>query len=278
MRPVDDPNISDEPGNGSDIGAFEYLSHAPSCAPPPNTTMVAWYPFDESTGTVSANLATGNTGAHVGDPTPIPGKVAGALSFDGVGSYVESPSSIVTNIGPAGFAPSCSGAYSTCPGNFSIDTWIRVAFDPGAQVMTILDKRGGAGATFKGYHFFVYAGSLGIQLADGLGSGYSNYLSPVLAPDLTDGDWHHVAVTVRRTRHAGIRWYHNGVLVGISDPTDRPGSLENTSPVRIGTRTAASPLSGWFAGDLDEFEIFNRVLAPEEVASIFNAGALGKCR
>jgi hypothetical protein len=276
LRPVDDPNTADAAGgNGSDIGAFEYLSRQAACVLPPNTTMVAWYPFDESTGTQSANLATGNTGAHVDGPTPISGMVAGALRFDGVGSYVESPSSIVTNIGPASFAASCSGSYSSCLGNFSIDTWVRV--DPsGSGVLTILDKR--IDTPVKGYAFFVFEEALGLQLADDIGSGYSNYFSPVLTPSLTDGNWHHIAVTVRRTRHAGLRWYHNGALVGIGDPTDRLGSLVNDSPLRIGTRTAASPLSGWFAGDLDELEIFNRVLTPQEVASIFNAGAQGKCR
>jgi len=277
-RPIDDPNTTDAAGgNGSDIGAFEYLSHQAMCSPTPNTTMVAWYPFDETIGALSANLATGNTGANVGGPTPISGKVAGALRFDGVASYVESPSTIVTNIGPAGLTDSCLGSYSSCPGNFSIDTWIRVK-PSGTNVMTILDKRIDTPLAVKGYHFFLSNGSLGLQLADGLGTGYSNYLSPVLAPDLTDGKWHHLAVTVSRTSHAGIRWYHNGFQVGTSDPTDRLGSLKNNSPLRIGTRTAASPLSGWFAGDLDELDIFNRALTPQEVASIFNAGALGKCR
>ncbi|HEV7672022.1 MAG TPA: LamG-like jellyroll fold domain-containing protein [Thermoanaerobaculia bacterium] len=279
VRPINDPTMTDEPGgNGSDIGAYEYLSHQTACVAPPNTTMVAWYPFDEQTGTLSANLATGNNATQIGNPTPIPGEVAGALRFDGFGSYVESPSSIMTNIGPAGLASACSGSYSSCPGNFSIDAWIRV--DPsGSDVLTILDKRIDTATAVKGYHFVVYQGTLGLQLADDLGGmGYSNYFSPVLNPSLTDGNWHHVAVTVRRAQHAGIRWYHNGVPVGIGDPTDRLGSLENDSPLRIGTRTAASPLTGWFAGDIDELEIFNRALTPQEVASLFNAGPSGKCK
>jgi hypothetical protein len=270
---IDQRGVPRPQGVSCDIGAYEA-----ACAPPPNTTMVAWYPFDESAGTLAANLATGNSGTHVGGPTPIPGMVAGALRFDGVGSYVESPSSIVTNVGPASLATSCSGSYSTCPGNLSISTWIRLA--PGAErnVMTILDKRAVAGSTLKGYHVFTYAGSFGLQLADGLGSGYSNYLSPVMTPDLMDGDWHHVAVTVRRTEQNGILWYHNGVQVGISNPTGRMGSLANSSPLRIGARTAPPLLSGRFAGDLDELEIYNRALTPQEVESIFNAGSAGKCK
>jgi Concanavalin A-like lectin/glucanases superfamily len=277
-RPADDPQIANAPGgNGSDVGAFEFGAHASTCLPPPNTTMVAWYPFDEVTGTLSANLAAGNTGVQINGPTPIPGMVAGALRFDGVSSYVESPSSIVTNIGPVAFAETCSGNDSSCRGNLSIDTWIRV--DPaGSGTLTILDKRSGTPPAINGYSLFVFEGSLGLQLADGVGSGFSNYLSPPLTPALTDGNWHHIAVTVRRTGHAGIRWYHNGILFGINDPTDRLGSLENDSPLRIGTRTAAPPLSGWFLGDLDELEIYNRALTPQEVAGIFSAGAFGKCK
>ena len=143
--------------------------------------------------------------------------------------------------------------------------------------MTILDKRSGTPPAIKGYHLFVLEEALGLQLADGLGSGFSSYLSPDLTPPLTDGNWHHVAVTVRRTRQAGIRWYHNGALFGINDPTDRLGSLENGSPLRVGARSGLAP-SGWFRGDLDELEIYNRVLRPEEVAGIFGAGQLGKCK
>jgi len=249
-----------------------------TCAPPPNTTMVAWYPFDETSGTVSANLATANTGTQFGSPTPITGQVGGALRFNGTSNYVESPSSIATNIGPANGPPFCFGAYSTCQGDFSIDTWIRVDPSVASGFVVVLDKRGGSAPTINGYHFGIYAGSLLLQLADGVGTGYTNYVSPVLTPALTDGNWHLIAVTVQRASTSGIRWYHNGVAVGTDNPTGRTGSLANNSPLRIGTRTADQPLTGWFRGDLDELEIFNRVLTPQEVFTIFQAGTFGKCK
>jgi hypothetical protein len=249
-----------------------------TCVPPPNTTLVAWYPFDETSGTVSANLATANSGVQTGSPTPITGKVGTALKFNGVNSYVESPSSIVTNIGPANGPPFCSGNYSSCQGDFSIDTWMRLDPAVGSAFVVILDKRGGSAPAINGYHMGTYAGGLLLQLADGVGTGYSNYVSPGLTPALTDGNWHLIAVTVQRSSTSGIRWYHNGVAVGTNDPTGRQGSLKNNSPLRIGTRTADNPLTGWFFGDLDELEIFNRVLTPQEVFNIFQAGSFGKCK
>lgn len=249
---------------------------ATSCVQPPNSTLVAWYPFDEASGPSAGNLATANLGKHLGGPVPTPGKVARALRFDGVDDYVESPSSIVTNFGPASTVGACGGGYSTCPGDFSIDAWIRMV-PPGGGVQVIVDKRVGT-PVIRGYSFFVGNNAVGLQLADGTGSGFTNFSSNTLTPSLFDGNWHHVAVTVRRNSACGISFYHNGIYSGSGNPMQRKGSLANTSPLRIGTRTAASPLSGWLKGEIDELQIFNRELTPQEVQAIYAAGSFGKCK
>ncbi len=255
-----------------------------ACVAPPNTTMVAWYPFDATTGSTAANPATGNTGTHIGGPIPGTGMVAGALNFDGINDYVEAPSTIVTNFGPANTPTFCfngkQGSYSACSGDFSIDAWIKVPNAPDS-VTVILDKRDPA--TGIGYSFWLSYKRLGLQLADS--GGYTNYAS-VAIPSLTDGQWHHVAVTVDRrlgssTTAGKILWYHNGATVlpdGTDNPINRPGSLENQSPLRIGTRTYASPLTGWFVGDMDELEIFNRKLTGQEILDLYQASSAGKCK
>jgi hypothetical protein len=246
-----------------------------ACVQPPNTTMVAWYPFDEPSGPTALNYATANDGMWINGPTPVPGMVGMALRFDGINDYVESPSSIVTNFGAAGTATTGSGGWSTSQGDFSIDTWVRIPTTATTGVMVIVDKRSDSPA-IRGYSLFVYNNLIGLQLADS--TGFSNFFSTALAPHLYDGNWHHLTVTVKRTSATGIRFYHNGVPAGTANPLGRAGSLVNNSPLRIGTRTAASPLSGWYQGDLDELEIFNRVLTPTEVAGLFGAGPFGKCR
>ena len=211
-------------------------------------------------------------------PTHVGGMVAGALRFDGINDYVVSPSTIVTNIGPAGLPQTCSGSYSTCRSDFSIDAWIKVDSTASNGVITITDKRSGTIPAINGYQFFVYQrNKLGLQLADGVGSsGYTNYSSPVIS-GLT-GNWHHVAVTVSRRSSAGIKWYADGVPIGSSDPTvgaTRYGSLVNNSPLRIG---AHKGLGAWFKGDVDELEIFSRELTSAEVLGIYKVGASGKCK
>lgn len=242
-----------------------------ACLLPPNSTMVAWYPFDEAAGSVALNLATANDGLHVNSPTPIPGLVQGALRFDGADDYVDSPSSIVTNFGPFNPLASCSGAWSTCQGHFSIDAWVRTNTN---QQMVILDKR--SNSPLRGYHLVVGSNQILLQLADP--SGFFNYGSAQLAPVLNNGQWHHLAITVQRNSPQGIRFYHNGVQISTANPTNRQGSLVNNAPLRIGARTAAPPLSGFFDGDIDELQIFNRVLKPAEVKAIYLAGPFGKCK
>jgi hypothetical protein len=229
--------------------------------PPQVSNMVAWFPFDETTGTNATNLIAGSgNGTLIGGPTHPPGIVAGALNFDGINDYVQAPSTSLTNLGA---------------GNFSIDAWIRLPTNAPNSVIAILDKRDPS--TGIGYNFWLSYKRLGIQLADN--SGFTNYTS-VPIPSLTDNLWHHVAVTVRRNSAAGIRWYHNGASLAAqtNNPTNRQGSLTNNSPLRIGTQTASSPLSGWFKGDIDELEIFNVVLNPGEVLGLYNAGTFGKCK
>lgn len=258
----------------------------PPCYVPPNTTMVAWYDFDEDSGNSFSDLAMANQaiGYPVSNPpTHIVGKVSYALSFNGTDQYVDAPSSIVTNFGPA---PSVwcslgpSGLYSACPATFSFDFWIRSGSGASSGIVSIIDHRSGSPPNIYGYHVFLADGVLGLQLADGQppAPGYTNYYSPITIP--VDNQWHFVAVViVSRLSTTGLHWYLDGAeQFPESDPTQRTGSLVNDSPVRIGSRTANSPLTGWFDGSLDEVEIYNRALIDAEVQGIYNAGAGGKCK
>ena len=256
-------------------------SAAQQCVAPPNSTMVAWFPFDETSGNTTANLATQNTGTLGGTATFTSGLVGGAMHFDGVSAYIDSPSSVATNFGPGVVtgAP-CSGLESTCAGAFTIDVWIRVPTDLTNSVTTILDKRSGSAPDIHGYSFALSYSRLILQLADGgLNDGFTNYAS-VPITNLKDHNWHHVAVSVTRTIPNGIRWYHNGAaLLGQQiDPTDREGSLVSDSPLRIGANTADFPFINWFNGDMDELQIFNRALSGQEIMSIYLAGAGGQCK
>jgi Ca2+-binding RTX toxin-like protein len=224
------------------------------CVTPPSG-MVAWWPLDEIAGSTANDIAgVNNAGTWVNSPIPVAGKVAGALSFSGSNS-VDVPDHSELNFGT---------------GDFSIDLWIKTT-DASASASPILDKRSGSASDPTGYVLFLVSGCLGSQIADG--DGYNNSVSTGF---VADGNWHHVALTVDRDNPSGWLHYVDGAVVASANPTGQQGSLTNTAPLVL-ARNLISP-SQVFAGTLDEVELFNRVLDPVEIQSLWAAGSAGKCK
>lgn len=228
------------------------VTATPGCVPPP-PSMVAWYPLDETAPATSFDIINANNATWYFGPTPIAGKVAGALYFANK-SFDQAPNSPTLNFGQ---------------GDLSIDMWVKTSTVPG--VTTLLDKR----AYNVGYEVFLYNGKLGFQLADG--SGFSNYVA-FGGPNVGDGNWHLIAVTVQRSNVAGLKLYVDGAVVYVGNPTTRPGSITNPFPLRLGGPFPSMYHDRFLRGALDEVELFNRALAGGEIAAIYHAGGSGKCK
>ncbi|MFA3783401.1 LamG-like jellyroll fold domain-containing protein [Melioribacteraceae bacterium 4301-Me] len=247
------------------------------CVPPP-PKLVAWWPLDETSGTTANDLAGfNNQGTHVNGPIPTPGKVAGALHFDGIDDYVIVPNHSELNVGTT---------------DFTIDTWVRTTDSLG--VVLLLDKR--SGPTPLGYSLFLSNGRLGVQMANGIGSAVCapsptvgvacvNYVAPV-GVNVADGQWHLVAAVVNRAdTMSGVRLYIDGLLVFTGAPLGTtppaafpPANLDNASDLYLGVRTPGMGGGGFFPGDLDEVEIIRYALTQAEIQAIYNAGSAGKCK
>jgi Concanavalin A-like lectin/glucanases superfamily len=137
------------------------------------------------------------------------------------------------------------------------------------SVIPITDKRIESSGPVQGYHLYIMEGKLGVQLADAKqnaqNSTWTNYVSGI---SVADGKTHHVAVTISRTQPDGGRFYVDGREVGRFNPTDRSGSLDNNQPLVIGKRSDSPSTSELFQGEIGEVKLFNRVLAPNEVAQL----------
>jgi len=227
----------------------------PPCTSPP-TGMVAWWSFDEPNtiggspfyASLDISGSAANTGAR-----------SGAASFGGEltlnGGHVEYPDHPELDFG--------------VNQDFSIDAWIRTSSTAWNQ--TIVDKRNNSGS--PGYLLTLYNGRLLLQMADP--GGYTNFWSAA-TPQFNDGDWHFVAVSVDRDDANGIRMYADGNLIATFNPTGRAGSLANTSVFRVGKHAFAN--INRFTGQIDEVEIFNRVVAESEFDLIYDAAETGKCK
>ena len=221
------------------------------CVPAP-TNLVLWLPFDERSGTTSANLAsTLNPGTQVGGPGVVLGAyVDNSLSFSGVNQYVTVPDYPAIEIGT---------------NNFTIDAWVnRATNGPDSLPSVIVDKRDVN--TDVGYSLALSYGTLFLRM------GSINY-GDTGAHILPDGLWHFIAVSVSQST-GKVLFY----IDGISNSTVvlTPANLNNTNSFWVG----ASPLGGnrpW-TGDLDEVEVYNRALATNELYAIYSAGVAGKCK
>jgi hypothetical protein len=232
-----------------------------ACMTPP-ASLAAWWTLDETSGTTAADHSvTGAPATYVNGPAPVPGRVKGGLKLNG-SAYLE-----VSHQAPLDIST----------GSFSIDAWVRIANPADLNgVRVIVEKR--QGSPVRGYSFFLYNGLIGVQLADGLGSGqYSNFVGSVGVP--ADSAWHLVAVTVDRANAQGGQFYLDGVPAGLSfNPTGRQGTLSNARPLRIGSVTLSAFPGSLFKGSLDEVELFRRNLTWWEMQMLYIAGPCGKCK
>ncbi len=230
-----------------------------SCEQPPSD-MVAWYTGDDTT---PRDLFGLHHGSFVGDPiSPLNWIVGGGAMafFSNPQTYVVVPDHPDLDFGT---------------GNFSIDLWVLNTAASTAGVQPILDKRAGAAPALWGYHVALFNGNLLVQLADGIGSGFTNFVSTLPVPN--DGNWHFLAITVDRSSASGLVMYVDNLPPQSFNATLRSGSIDNPADLWIGARHPISTVLT-FDGLFDEVEIFSRALSAVEVESIRLAGSAGKCK
>lgn len=238
-----------------------------SCTEPP-PGMVAWWPFDETSGGFAHDIEGGHFGVWTDygvppGPTPILGEyVANSLRFDGVDDHVRVPH--------AG-----DGSLDFATSSFSIDAWIKI--DAAKDSMTLVDKRNPANNA--GYWLFLTNDCLALSLSDGSPANTFYEASAACVP--MDTNWHLVAVTIDRGPGClgnVVKFYLDGLLYSTFPLPTALGSLANTYDLYIASHHPALLCDDDFAGCIDELELVGRVLTLQEICDLYRAGALGKCK
>ncbi len=227
------------------------LSKAPN-----NLGLKGYWSMNEGTGTVTTNFASSTAGAaNTGTLTNmesadwVSGKMAKALSFDGVDEYVS-------------IADSSSLDLTTA---MTISAWVYLTEAP--------DATHGAGVVVKGTATDGIAGSYELSLVSDLsvyGRIYTNAsVNAQTAANLIPlNTWHHVAVTYNKT---SLIVYVDGVSKATTAQTN---DLEtNNGVLAIGTRPAQ--LTGAaFPGKIDEVRVYNRALSALDVNTLYKSGTV----
>ena len=247
-------------------GTISYVAHVTVqiCCVNPPTGMVGWFTFDQAVGDTCLNSAGYNSGlryegnvlaTHANGPTHNLGQyVDNSLCFDGNNDKVVVPDYAAIN-------------FTT--GNFSLDAWVKWNGTSGQQVL--VDHRAAVFSSIFGFTWYLNNGKPALQLDTG--PVHSFVSSTTLTPNV----WTHLAVTVQRNSATGLKFYVNGVGTPVSDTSAGSASIGNSAPLWVGFPLPPTGLQPLY-GCIDELEIFNRVLQPYEVNSVYAAGHTGKCR
>jgi len=225
-----------------DIRLYPYSRQFITPVDPGTTGLEAHYEFEGNTNDSSANARHGTA---MGGPVFVAGKLGQAISLDGVDDYVniDGYKGVLVDADSVQqpFTISC---WFNTTGNGELVTWGETS--PSGHRMT----------------FRIDDGRLRTEHGNGNLQG-----------DITcnDGKWHHAVVTIDRgaaisTPATGL-WLDGAFDVRASTDGDPdPYILTAGADVSIGRR--ADNETRYFPGTIDDVRIYDRVLTPEEIASL----------
>jgi hypothetical protein len=183
----------------------------------------------------------------------VPGKLSGALDFDG-NTFVEA--------GDVGSFDSHD--------KFSFAAWIRPTSN---SVTTVLSKNDEDNA-FRGYDLILE----GAKVCSHFAHHWPDKAFKVVAKQpLSLNEWHHIAVTYDGSRRAtGVKIYVDGKLQTQNATTNNmlDGTLKTDKPFRIGKRSASVP----FQGEIDDVRLYAVELTADEAASLAAGQTLGRLK
>jgi uncharacterized repeat protein (TIGR01451 family) len=252
---------STEGGSGAASNSATLIVQTPACFLPPSG-MVSWWP-----GEGNANDITGGNNGTPTNTTFTTGEVGQAFSFDGSTSYFS-------------VADAASLDVSASTG-LTFDMWVNPSQFGGSTsgYRLILGKRLASGWA----SYFAYLdpnGKLGLGFQN---QALNEFPAWTTTQPLALNDWSHIAFVfqAQNFNSTDLTIYVNGAAVATTFAANNYASnfalAYSTDPLRVGG-DPDNLVGGYFAGQLDEIEFFNRVLTASDVSNIYLAGSAGKCK
>jgi uncharacterized protein len=219
--------------------------HSTGTPPPP---FVAWYTFDQSSGSTAAD-ATGNghTATLNGSTSWTTGRSGNAVHLDGSSGYVALPAGLL------------SGA-----GDFTIASWVKL--DSAPTWSRIFDIGSGTGS----YMFLTPNSGSGTTLF-AITTGGAGAEQQLNAAALATGVWTHVAVTFTAAGSTGTLYVNGAAVASNTAMTLGAGSLGATPNSWLGrSQYGGDP---YLPGALDGTRVYARALSSSEIATLHSSGS-----
>ncbi|MGE0400669.1 MAG: LamG domain-containing protein [Kofleriaceae bacterium] len=204
--------------------------------------------FDEGTGTMATDPVSGLVGTLAGASWRA-GRSGTAIEIGGDGATVMEfgPNAAVNMLSP-----------------ITVCAWVMADTEPTVN-MNVVDKT--TNASVGGWALFLQGSDTSSAVRAGIMGSSGAYKYGVT--DLPLGQWNHICGVWNGNPGVGaLRVYHNGVEDD-EDMSNAPGGGpydDSANPLRIG----GNPADGTFTldGAVDDFILYNRILAADEIAMI----------
>ncbi|MBN2783666.1 MAG: hypothetical protein JXR25_02470 [Pontiellaceae bacterium] len=222
-----------------------YLSWAFDAAP------VAYWPMNESSGSVAHDLIDGNDGAHSGGYTFSTGGV--------VGDGFDVPHRAITYNGSSGSTtiPRVIGAT-----DFSIVFWVKTSSYGGTP--NWYNGKGLVDGEVGGVQNDFGVSLVGARVGFGIGNPDTTLTS---VKSINNNVWHQVVVT-RNAGSGAMRIYIDGALD--KSGTGPTGSRTTPANLRIGAMQTGI---NFLSGSMSDVAMYDQVLTPEQVATLYRAAS-----
>jgi len=209
--------------------------------------LVAFYPFDETSGTSAADASGNNrTASLVGGATFSSGLQNNAVTLSGSNQYVSLPSGIATGLTSFSIC-----AWVNLSSSNASTPWTRI-FDFGTGTTTYMFLTPNNGPAPSMLRFSITTGGTGQE-------------QQITAPSPATGSWQHVAVTLTAT--TGTLYVNGAEVAQNTNVTLNPASLGTTTQNWLGR--SQFPGDPYLSGQIDNFRIYDRALSAAEVQTLY---------
>jgi hypothetical protein len=221
---------------------------------PAQTNAIAYWAFDEGSGTTALDSSGNNHSCTIVGATYVPGRTNTGLAFSGTNNYAL--------ISDATGGGTIGAGLDMGARDWTVAAWIKTTNS--GMVITKMAFVGGSNP--DGWGLSISGnGTVGAVLHKS-NVGTVN----IFAGDgalVSDGQWHHVAVVFSRS--ANMIRYADGAATGTqySLASLSGQSLDNTNQLRIGARDQSGD-EVYFRGLIDEARVYARALGPDEIAAL----------
>ena len=216
--------------------------------------LIAHFPLDELDGDQIGDAITpARRGTIRGKVARVPGKLSGALDFDG-NTFVE--------VGDVGSFDSNE--------KFSFAAWIRPTSNSPTTVLSKNDDANG----FRGYDIILEGAKVCSHFAH---HWPDKAFKVVTKQPLSLNEWHHVVVTYDGSRRAtGVKFYVDGKPQPHDTTTSNvlDGTLKTDKPFHIGKRSSSVP----FQGQIDDVQLYAVELSADEAVLLAAGQTLGRLK